>query len=54
MTDDDHDLLIRIDERTERLETHFENHLNHHRAYTYLAWSTAIGMIVALIIMLVR
>lgn len=50
----DHDLLIRIDERTEILERHFDNHLKHHFRYNLLAWSVALGAIVTLTVVLIK
>ena len=46
----DHDLLIRIDERVERIETEVSNHLATHGKVNILAWSTAAGAVIALII----
>lgn len=57
----DHDLLIRIDERTKTFEhrmddynTKIDNHLRHHFRYNILAWSIAGGAIVTLAIALIK
>jgi len=50
----DHDLLIRIDERTVRMEKWCSNHDVHHFRYTMLAWSVALGAIVTLAIALIK
>jgi len=43
------ELLIRVDERTGRLETNFDNHLKHHWAMTLAAWAAALSCIGAII-----
>ena len=48
----DHDLLIRIDERTEHLEEGFNNHLHSHFKINIMAWAAALAAISALIIAL--
>ena len=50
----DHDLLVRIDERTKTFERQMENHLKHHLRYSLLAWSVALGAIIRLILVVVR
>lgn len=50
----DHDLLIRVDERTERIEKWCFNHDVHHFRYNLLAWSIAAGAIVTLAIALIK
>jgi len=50
----DHDLLIRIDERTKNFETQMTNHLRHHFRYNILAWTVALGAIVSLILIIMR
>ena len=50
----DHDLLIRIDERTERLEKWSSNHDVHHFRYNILAWGVALSAIVTLAIALIK
>jgi len=57
----DHDLLVRIDERTKafehRLDSYdvkMDNHLKHHFRYNILAWTVALGAIVSLILVTIR
>lgn len=50
----DHDLLVRIDERTKAFGRQMENHLKHHFRYNLLAWTVALGAIVSLIIVVVK
>ncbi|HUX17124.1 MAG TPA: hypothetical protein VMW52_11675 [Phycisphaerae bacterium] len=49
----DHDLLIRIDERTEKLDMCMTNHLRHHWAVTLAAVGAVISAVVAMIVSLV-
>jgi len=50
----DHDLLIRIDVRTEKIEKWCSNHDVHHFRYTMLAWGVALSAIVTLAIALIK
>ena len=50
----DHDLLIRIDERMEDMEKQFANHLQHHFKYSILAWTVTLGALVTMVIALLR
>lgn len=50
----DHDLLIRVDERTDRIEKWCTNHGEHHFRYAIAAWVTVLGLVVALILALVK
>ena len=50
----DHDLLIRIDVRTEKMEKWCSNHDIHHFRYTMLAWGVALSAIVTLAIALIK
>ncbi len=50
----DHDLLIEVHTILKELKVDFDNHLQHHRKYMYLAWSTAIGAIITLAITLIK
>ena len=50
----DHDLLIRIDERVEQIEGDLSNHLATHTRANIVAWSTAAGAILALIILILK
>jgi len=49
----DHDLLLRIDERTKTFERQMTNHLVHHFRYNILAWTVALGAIISLILVIV-
>lgn len=42
--------LGRIEERLDELKKDFENHLQHHFRYNILAWSVALGALVALLV----
>ena len=48
------ELLIRLDERTNRLDIWASNHDVHHFRYNILAWSIAAGAIVTLAIALIK
>ena len=48
----DHDLLIRIDERTQNLEEGFNTHLSSHFKINIMAWAAALAAISALIVAL--
>lgn len=50
----DHDILIRLDERVERIDKWCSNHDTHHFRYNILAWSVAAGAIVTLAIALIK
>ena len=50
----DHDLLIRIDERTIAFERQMENHLRDHKKYMVMAWSTCIGLVITLVVLLLK
>ena len=57
----DHDLLVRIDERSRAYEhrmdgfdVKMDNHLKHHFRYNILAWTVALGAIVSLILVILR
>ena len=56
MTNDqaDHDLLVRIDERTARLEKWATNHSEHHFRRELAAWTACIGLIITMIILLLK
>lgn len=49
----DHDILVRVDERTKTLITWATNHDAHHFRYNLLAWSIAITAIISLIVFIV-
>lgn len=50
----DHDLLIRVDERTGRIDKWCFNHDSKHFRYNLLAWSVTLGAIITLGIMLIK
>ena len=50
----DHDLLIENNTIIKELKKDFENHLQDHKKYMYLAWSTTIGVVVVLAITLIK
>jgi len=54
MEDSDHDLLIKVNVKQDMLMNQFNNHLKHHRVYTLLAFSTSLGLIVSLILVIVK
>ena len=49
-TKEDRELLIRVDERSERVERWCYNHDSQHFRYNLLAWSVALGAIITLAI----
>ena len=50
----DHDLLIRIDERVQKLDRCMTNHLRHHWAVTMLALGAVLSAALSLLIALVK
>lgn len=50
----DHDLLIRIDERTFEFQKQMDNHLRHHFRYSIMAWGVTLSAIVGLIIIIIK
>ena len=50
----DHDILVKIDTKLNILNTNFNNHLNTHAKYTYLAFSTLLGTIITLAIFIIK
>lgn len=50
----DHDLLVEVKTILKELKKDFENHLQDHKKYMYLAWSTTIGVVVVLAITLIK
>lgn len=52
MTDEEKEMLIRVDERTERIDTWCTNHDVHHFRYNIMAWGIALSAIIGLIIAL--
>lgn len=49
-----HDLIIEMHTILKELKVDFDNHLQDHKKYMYLALSTTIGAIVALAITLIK
>ena len=45
----DHDLLVRIDERTKTMSKQFSNHIRHHWMVTIPVLVIALGLLVALL-----
>jgi len=55
MTEEEKDeLLVRLDERVERIDKWCCNHDKHHFRYNIMAWSAAIGAIISLILLLCK
>jgi len=50
----DHDLLTEINIKLEELKEQFSNHLQDHKKYMVMAWSTCIGLVITLIILLIK
>ena len=46
---DDHDLLVRMDEKLDGLSKQFSNHIRHHWAVTIPVILIALGLLVALL-----
>ena len=46
----DHDLLIRIDERVQKLDRCMTNHLKHHWVVTVAALTAFVGAVVTLVV----
>lgn len=53
-TKEDRELLIRVDERSGRIEKWCFNHDSKHFRYNLLAWSVTLGAIITLGIMLIK
>ena len=49
----DHELLILIDERQQKMEVQFDNHLKHHKIIDYTLLGFVGSLIIALIIALI-
>lgn len=54
MESNDHDILIRLDEKVTDIKESLDNHLTHHFRYNLLAWSITASAIIALIIALIK
>lgn len=46
----DHDLLIRIDEKLDELKRQFDVHLQHHFRYKIATWGIVLAAIVGLVL----
>ena len=44
----DHDLIIEVVTILKELKTDFDNHLQDHKKYMFMAWTTSIGLIINL------
>ena len=53
-TNEDREMLIRVDERQHQFSKTMDNHLQHHFKYTLLAWSITLGALVTLVIALIK
>jgi len=54
MTEEEKEMLIRVDERTQRIDTWCSNHDVHHFRYNIMAWGIALTAIVSLIIVVLN
>jgi hypothetical protein len=54
MTDEEKEMLIRVDERTERIDIWCNNHDVHHFRYNIMAWGIALTAIISLVIMILK
>jgi len=50
----DHDLLIRIDERTIVFQRAMDNHLKHHFRYSLMAWGITLSALVGLVVIIIK
>lgn len=53
MSETDHDLLLRIDERTKTLVIQLSNHLKHSFKYNLMAWGVCLTALTGIIILIV-
>ena len=54
MTDKDRQLLIEVHSDVKLLRKDFENHLQDHKKYMLMAWTTCIGLIITLVTILLK
>lgn len=47
---EDHDLLIRMNEKLDELKLQFNNHLSHHFRYNIMAWGIALAALIGLLV----
>ncbi len=50
----DHDLLIEMNTILKELKRDFDNHLTDHKKYMIMAWSTCIGLVITLSILILK
>ncbi len=50
----DHDLLVRLDERVEALTCHLGKHLKHHFAATMAFFTSVLGILAAVILLVFK
>jgi len=50
----DHDLLVTVAEQVKHIDKWCTNHTVHHMRYAIMAWSTAAGAIVTLLVLLIK
>lgn len=50
----EHDILIRMEVILNELKRDFDNHLTDHKKYMIMAWSTCIGLVVTLGILILK
>lgn len=50
----DHDLIIEAITILKELKVDFDNHLQDHKKYMVMAWTTSIGLIITLAITLIK
>ena len=61
MDQKDHDILIRLEEKVDGVGEDIQevkkwenNHLEHHRKYMYFAFTTCVGLILTLAILIIK
>ncbi len=54
MNDIDHDLLIKVDERTQSIKTLLCNHLRHHFALNIVLLGTTLSALVSMLILILK
>lgn len=50
----DHDLLVEMNTILKELKLDFDNHLQDHKKYMFMAWTTSIGLIITLVTLLIK
>lgn len=54
MIDNDHDLLIEVVTILKELKKDFDNHLQDHKKYMIMAWTTCIGLVITLVTLILK